>query len=360
MDDNSLIGAILRGDLSAFETLVRKYRQPLTASAYQIIGSAEDAQDLAQETLVDGYRRLQSLRDGSKLRSWLYAILRNKCYRYLELHGPETLGIDDYAETLAAPAPEAEGRIIELLHRLPLPDREVLAARYLQELEYDEIATALGINIHAARVRCARAREKLRALLLKADEESTRRLLQRAMTALFPTAIADAFVQQVLQQVRSGMTFHLAPATRGMAAAWKILLALLLVTAFVGSWLGIRRQMPEHPSRQLIATASWHRNLEASQAGAVQGALVIDAVGQLQFKDMTIPGILTYSPTGQYMRTWGQGLACVSLTTDRHGDLYLLSEGMVYKYNLHGNLLLTFNAHGHTSYFLSPPSSRWR
>ncbi len=199
MDDNALVRAILQGDVAAFEELVRKYRQPLTASAYQIIGSVEDAQDLAQETLLDGYRRLPALRDGSKLRGWLYAILRNKCFRYLEVHRSETSSVEDYAETLAAPAQAEDGRLLELLHRLPLPDREVLAARYLQELDYGEIASALGINIHAARVRCARAREKLRALLLEADEASTRRLLQRAMTALFPNGVADAFVQRILQ-----------------------------------------------------------------------------------------------------------------------------------------------------------------
>ena len=58
-----------------------------------------------------------------------------------------------------------------------LPPRctKVLVARYLNELSYGEIADILGCSVPTAYVRCKRARERLRTLLLQADEEETRR-----------------------------------------------------------------------------------------------------------------------------------------------------------------------------------------
>ena len=77
MSDDELVQATIAGDLSAFEELVRLLRYPLVSSAYHLTGNAEDAQDLAQETLVEGYRKLNTLRDGARVRGWLFTILRN-------------------------------------------------------------------------------------------------------------------------------------------------------------------------------------------------------------------------------------------------------------------------------------------
>lgn len=164
MDDFTLIEATLSGRLEAFGELVRKYQHALVASARHLTRNTEDAEDLAQEAFLDAYRSLATLRDRSKFRGWLYGILRHKCLTYLQRRHPEDASLDELAEVLPAPEPPNGADLSELLDGLPLAYREILAARYVQELTYDEIAAALNISVNVVRVRCCRARERLRVL----------------------------------------------------------------------------------------------------------------------------------------------------------------------------------------------------
>jgi RNA polymerase sigma-70 factor (ECF subfamily) len=163
MDDAVLIEATLSGEADAFGTLVRRYQDRLVAAARHLTRNADDAEDLAQEALVDAYRNLRALKDRARFRGWLFAILRNKCLTYLSRTKLETVPLED-DDAMAAPMPDDGADLAELLDSLPLAMREVLAARYVQELSYDEIAEALGVPAVTVRVRCCRARERLREL----------------------------------------------------------------------------------------------------------------------------------------------------------------------------------------------------
>jgi len=164
MDDITLIEATLAGNVEAFGVLVEQYQHGLVASARHLTRCTDDAEDLAQEALIDAYTHLRSLQDRGKFRAWLFGILRHKCLNYLQRRKPEGLPIDAYAESLPAPAPPDGAELAELLDGLPLEYREILAARYLQELSYAEIAEVLGTTVNTVRVRCCRARERLREL----------------------------------------------------------------------------------------------------------------------------------------------------------------------------------------------------
>ncbi len=185
LNDRALVEGSLRGDAGAFAELVRRYQAPLLASAYHLLGHAEDAQDLAQETFIEAFRRLATLREGEKLRGWLFTILRHKCLHFLRERRPAEISLELVEDTLAAPAPAFAGQDVWVaLQRLPLPDREILAARYLQELSFAEIAAVLGISENNAVVRCSRARARLRDVLREMDEEETRALMRKAISAL--------------------------------------------------------------------------------------------------------------------------------------------------------------------------------
>lgn len=199
MDDAQLVAAALRGDLSAFEKLVCAHQRLVMASAFQIVHHQADAEDLAQDTFLEAYRDLRKLREPGKFRAWLFAILRHNCYRYLQRRHPEELSLDDIAETPAAPEPfVADLALAEHLAMLPLQYREVLLARYLHELSYREIGETLQISELAARVRCARARAQLRAIITQAEEEE--RSLRKAMAGL-AVGVSSQFTARVLQQV---------------------------------------------------------------------------------------------------------------------------------------------------------------
>ncbi len=149
-----------------FETIVNRYRKPLTAAAYHLCGDVDAAQDIVQETLLDAYRGYASLRDHSAAGPWLYAILRRKAYSHRQSKRPET----ELPPDLPSQHPDlleelTRGIVIEQLAVLSQDDREILAGKYLLGLSYQELSESLGIGEGAIRVRCMRAKERLRKAL---------------------------------------------------------------------------------------------------------------------------------------------------------------------------------------------------
>lgn len=149
-----------------FEQLVTRYRRPLTAAAYHLCGDPDSAQDIVQETLLDAYRGFASLHDPARTGAWLYTILRRKAYahrrtRQNEVELPPELPSEqpDLLEDLT------RGIVIEQIERLSRDDREILAGKYLLGLSYQELSESLDANEGAIRVRCLRAKERLRKAL---------------------------------------------------------------------------------------------------------------------------------------------------------------------------------------------------
>lgn len=211
MDDAKLVAATLKGDLAAFEQLVRAYQSTIVSSAWQIIHHAEDAEDIAQETFLVAYRDLGKLREPDKFRPWLFSIMRHFCYRYLAKQRNVELPLDEVADILQAPAPEPDienAALAQCLTEMPLSMREILIARYLYDLSYREIAQEFHINELAARVRCARARLQLRERMVK--QEAEEHTLRKAMAGL-TLAISPLFTQHVLEGIRAGMSMPLIP-----------------------------------------------------------------------------------------------------------------------------------------------------
>ncbi|MCA1723433.1 MAG: RNA polymerase sigma factor, partial [Thermomicrobia bacterium] len=77
--DEALLVQAQGGDSAAFETLVRRYTQPLYAFATRILGGADDAADVVQHTFIQCYNALPRLRSDTALRPWFYRVTRNRC-----------------------------------------------------------------------------------------------------------------------------------------------------------------------------------------------------------------------------------------------------------------------------------------
>ena len=172
LSDADIIRQVRRGELSAYGTLIDRYQQRLVAAAHHLLGDLEAARDAVQETFIDAYSHLDQLRDIERLRAWLFGILRHKVQNQLAKRRNtvswEEHNVDDW---LLVAGPEEAIDLPELLSRLPVADREALAARYLLDLSYDEVARMLGTSSKNARVRVCRAKERLRALLAHVEEE---------------------------------------------------------------------------------------------------------------------------------------------------------------------------------------------
>jgi RNA polymerase sigma-70 factor (ECF subfamily) len=164
--DAHLVARIRAGDADAFEIVVGQYQAPLYRYLYSLVGDAEQARDLVQETFLRAYRSINSLNDAGLLRSWLYRIAHNQAYsalrrqrliQWLPLlsshrsnHTPEQHSIEQT---------QVEAALIQL----PFEQRAPLLLHLVAGFSYTEIAELLQISEGAVRMRISRGRAGFRA-----------------------------------------------------------------------------------------------------------------------------------------------------------------------------------------------------
>jgi len=169
---------VQRGDLEAFEGLVRRCQGPLYAFFVRLGGSAADAEDLVQETLLRVYKARESFDPRRAFTPWLFGIARYVWADYgrqreraqattaravQELAVSEAVTVRDAGEQ--ALRPDVIRCVRESLHQLPEDHRLVLILRHYQGLRYDEIAQALGLSVGTVKSRMHYALAKLRVEL---------------------------------------------------------------------------------------------------------------------------------------------------------------------------------------------------
>lgn len=194
LHDASLVERFNRsGDVAAFEEIVRRHYARVVAVANKILRDFADAEDIAQETFIRAHRGLAKFRGEASLASWLYCIAinlaRNRYWYFSRRRRRETFSIeqsltDDAFFPLAEVLPddaanprmemingEFVGLVARCMDELDSCHREILVMRNGLHQSYEEIAVALDLNVNTVKSRLARARAKLRALILEAAPE---------------------------------------------------------------------------------------------------------------------------------------------------------------------------------------------
>ena len=172
-----LIQRILEGDDAAFACLVRKYQKRVHALAWRKIGDFHIAEDITQETFLQVYRKLPTLKDPSQFPGWLYVTANRRCLAWLRKKRVQTqpLGEIDitmaerrsYSRHIAAEqaerAAETKRELVKnLLAKLKESDRTVITLYYFGEMTYAEISEFLGVSVNTVAKRVQRARERLK------------------------------------------------------------------------------------------------------------------------------------------------------------------------------------------------------
>lgn len=157
----------------ALEELYRRYRGPLLNYLYQLSGSADTAEELAQETFIKACAGLLTFRGECSVATWLFRIARNTYLDSLRrpsatrIDTDELLAIPDrtaYADPVRAyAATEQRGLIGLALAQLPERQRTILLLRDDEGLAYAEIADVLGASLAAVKINLFRARAAFRA-----------------------------------------------------------------------------------------------------------------------------------------------------------------------------------------------------
>lgn len=157
------------GDAAAFDELVARWHPPLWRYVRRMTGTETAADDAVQDVWVAVLRGLPRLREGTRLRPWLFGIAHNVVmtrlrmkYADVTVSGVDVLQIADesgderrrLADDLAALGAE--------LDRLPAGDREVLDLFYLQDLSLIETSQVLRVPVGTVKSRLFHARQALR------------------------------------------------------------------------------------------------------------------------------------------------------------------------------------------------------
>lgn len=171
LSDEELVKRILRGDSSFYEHVVKRFERLVYGFMLRKISDVGVAQDLAQETFLIGYENLSRLKDHQRLKSWLMGIAGNLVrdhYKRRKMAGMpdgmdvELTGMDPLQ---SAEQQERHEVLYKALAGLSERYRAVLVKRYLEGLEYPQIAEDLGLSIGAVEVCMHRARKSLGAAM---------------------------------------------------------------------------------------------------------------------------------------------------------------------------------------------------
>jgi RNA polymerase sigma-70 factor (ECF subfamily) len=184
-NEAGLIARILAGEKELFHELIQPYERMVYLTLFAIVKNETEAEDGAQETVINAYRHLASFRGEAKFSTWLTSIAINEGRKRLrKAKGAAEESIEEQEEEYEGdftPAPLTDWREIplEALERKELREmlrvavaelpgiyRQVFALRDLEELSIEETARALGINPGAVKVRLHRARMMLQKRLV--------------------------------------------------------------------------------------------------------------------------------------------------------------------------------------------------
>jgi RNA polymerase sigma-70 factor (ECF subfamily) len=169
--EQSLVQRSLSGDLDAFGELVRIHQTAVFNVCLRLMGSAAEAEDLAQEAFVRAFRKLNTFDSERPFGPWIRRVAANLCINNLRRVRPTTLSLEEDHD-LAIDGTEADPEARRMLRErdetlreailgLPPRDRAVIELRHFQSMSYSEIADELGISVGDVKSHLYRARHRL-------------------------------------------------------------------------------------------------------------------------------------------------------------------------------------------------------
>ncbi len=182
-EEMQLVRAAKKGDVGAFEDLVRRYDRNVFRIAQHITQNREDAEDVVQDAFLKAYSNLPQFQEQSKFYTWLVRIAVNEALMKLRRRRPERMvSLDEEVKTEEdsmprevadwSPNPEqlySQSELGDILRKtiqgLPAGFRTVFVLRDVEGLSTEETAEALDLSIPAVKSRLLRARLQLRERL---------------------------------------------------------------------------------------------------------------------------------------------------------------------------------------------------
>jgi RNA polymerase sigma-70 factor, ECF subfamily len=179
--DRTSVAKACDGDRDAFRSLVERHSRYLFNVAYRLTGSAQDAEDVVQDTFLKAYQQLSRFEARADFRTWLHRIAVNRSIDLIRTRRHREFGQDpddlergaESGSVGSAPAgpdrlvlsAEIHERVTEGLALLTASERLAFTLRHVEGLPIREVATAMGLKTEAAKNSIFRAVRKMRAVL---------------------------------------------------------------------------------------------------------------------------------------------------------------------------------------------------
>src|SRR5262245_20218610 len=181
--ETDLVKRARKGDLAAYDELVRRYQERIYATIYHMTSNHEDANDLAQESFIKAFHALKSFKGGSSFYTWVYRIAVNKTINFLKQrknrvqmslddldfnaeHDPDLVAlISEKTPRREINITELQEKLNEAMQKLSESHRLVVTLHDVQGLSHEEIAKIMDCNIGTVRSRLFYARQQMQAYL---------------------------------------------------------------------------------------------------------------------------------------------------------------------------------------------------
>jgi RNA polymerase sigma-70 factor (ECF subfamily) len=178
--DLNIINQCLEGDAGAFEILVERYKKLVFNTAYRMMCSREEAEDITQEAFIRIYNSLSRYNPEYKFSTWALKITTNLCLDNLRKRKGETVPIDEQfnlCDDELTPEEqylrkENQKKVLEAINKLPEKYKEFIILFHHRNLSYQEIMDITGESLTIVKNRLYRARQMLKEYLINADKES--------------------------------------------------------------------------------------------------------------------------------------------------------------------------------------------
>jgi RNA polymerase sigma-70 factor (ECF subfamily) len=172
VSDAELVERYARGEQNAFDEIVTSYERRVYAVALRMCGNPEDARDVTQEVFINALRALRRFRGDAQLSTWFHRVAINasldqirRARRHAASSLPDDRPSDDPTPYEHADASARAAEVQRALAKLSPEHRAVLVLHDLQDLDYAEVAEAVGVPVGTVKSRIHRARAEMARLL---------------------------------------------------------------------------------------------------------------------------------------------------------------------------------------------------
>ncbi len=183
--ERRLIIRCQKGDRTAFEQLYKQYASDVYSMSLRMVNSEDIAEEITQETFISIYKNIERFQFQSAFTTWVYRIVIRRVsdfFRKNKSHLSKTVSLYNQSGEIpiqaAEPGPspfvqaqenEKERHIEEAIHKLKDKQRTILLLRYMNHMQYEEIAKVLNCRVGTVKSRLNRAHKSLETILVEMD-----------------------------------------------------------------------------------------------------------------------------------------------------------------------------------------------